>query len=98
MSNLSPSLGSYAPIAPSAPPLGGWDEHVTLLHPTPAFDGQSIPQCERQSPPSIASLLGGSSLPVDQERSSRLLTARLGIAAGLFTALRYKHAETAAHS
>jgi diguanylate cyclase (GGDEF)-like protein len=43
-------------------------------------------------------MLGASSLPIDNEQSSRLLKARLGIAAGLFTALRCKHAETAAHS
>jgi len=98
MSNLSPSLDSYAPIAPSTPPLGGWDEHIALPPATADLEAQSIPKCRRESSPSIAALLGESSLPIDPERSSRLLTARLGIAAGLFTALRYKHAETAAHS
>jgi diguanylate cyclase (GGDEF)-like protein/putative nucleotidyltransferase with HDIG domain len=53
---------------------------------------------EQESSPSIAALLGATPAPVESGRRSQLLTARLGIAAGLFSALRYKHAETAAHS
>jgi diguanylate cyclase (GGDEF)-like protein/putative nucleotidyltransferase with HDIG domain len=96
MPELPPSLDSYAPAISSEPALGGWDEHVGHPPDVPVVEARHLH--EHESSPSIAALLGESSLPIDDERRSRLLTARLGIAAGLFTALRYKHAETAAHS
>jgi diguanylate cyclase (GGDEF)-like protein/PAS domain S-box-containing protein len=46
----------------------------------------------------VGSLLLAAPAPVDRELEARLLKARLGVAVSLFTALRCKHAETAAHS
>jgi diguanylate cyclase (GGDEF)-like protein len=97
MANLPPTLDSYAPTTSPEPALGGWSEHITLPPAAAAADARK-PDHDSASPPSIAALLGASPSPIGAERSSRLLTARLGIAAGLFSALRYKHAETAAHS
>jgi diguanylate cyclase (GGDEF)-like protein/putative nucleotidyltransferase with HDIG domain len=97
MANAPLSLDSDVHVTSSLPALGGWDEHVAVPPIVPLADVKRGEYHDRESP-SVAALLGASSLPIDREQNSRLLTARLGIAAGLFTALRYKHAETAAHS
>src|SRR5688572_28073581 len=87
---------SFNSFASSESALGGWGEHITAPPVLPA-DSRELRQAGRDSS-SIAALLGTPPLPFDGEQNAGLLKARLGVAAGLFTALRHKHAETAAHS
>jgi putative nucleotidyltransferase with HDIG domain len=89
-------LYQSAALPDPSPALGGWHEHVAV----PPLPSQTVPPSAEASTgalDSLASLLSDAA-PHKFPRLEQLSKARLGIAASLLTALRCKHAETAAHS